>query len=142
MDTPQVVQAFAVQIYTQVIDVVQQINPLTDVDQHQDRTQRVIKAVADWMMGITPEELVTMHSTHAYLPFDRWLTTDDEDFDTTAVSEVVQKRILHGLEVAEANQIDGYTLVHGAGEYLDTPNDHKQGWLAERAANLLVLELE
>ena len=142
MDTPQVVQAFSVQIYTQVIDVVQQLNPLSDVDQHQDRTQRVVQAVADWLLTITPEELDAMRKTRAYLPFDRWLTADDEDFDTTAVCEVVQKRILHGLEVAEANQIDGFTLIHGAGEYLNTPNDHKQGWLAERAANLLVLELE
>ena len=54
---------------------------------------------------------------------------------TTALSS-------HGLEVADAMHIDAYELIHGAGEYLKDADEHKQGWLAERAANLLVLGLE
>jgi hypothetical protein len=139
MDSKLVVQAFAAQMYTAVLDVVQQVDPLTGLDEHAARSKKVVQDVAEWLAGLSPDELAGMSTHNEYLPFDRWL--DAEDYDSTAVCSVAQELIFKGLDVARQNGIDGYHLIHQTGLYLQDMDDHKIGWLAERAANLLALGL-
>lgn len=136
MDQELVTQAFAAQMYTAVIDVVQQLDPLTGDDAHADRTARVVKDVAGWLEGITPEDLDGMAEHNEYLPWDRWMP-DAEGYDALAVCDAAQLRIFDVLKVAQENHLDAYQLVHGAAVYLSDMTKHKAAWLAERAANLL-----
>lgn len=131
-----VVQAFSAQMYTSVLDVLQQIDPLTDLDPHATRSRLVVHDLADWLVHLTPDDLSLMQQTRSYLPQDRWLQ-DSENYDATAVCAAAQTRIFFGMDVADRNGIEGYQLIHETGEYLRGMDDHKTGWLAERAANLL-----
>ena len=139
MDMEKVVQAFSAQMYTSVLDVLQQIDPLTDLDPHATRSRLVVHDLADWLVQLTREDLSLMQQTRSYrsyLPQARWLQ-EAEGYDATAVCAAAQLRIFAGLDMARQNGIDGYQLIHGTGEYLRGMDDHKTGWLAERAANLL-----
>ena len=139
MDMELVVQAFAAQMYTAVIDIVQQVDPLTGLPEHAERSKKVTQDVANWLAQLAPEDLTGRVEHNEHLPFDRWL--DSDGYDSTAVCAAVQTRIFDGLEMAEQNGIDGYQLIHQTGLYLQDMDNHKIGWLAERAANLLALGL-
>lgn len=139
MDMELVVQAFAAQVYTAVLDIVQQVDPLTGLPEHAERSKVVTQGVANWLAQLAPEDLNGMVEHNEHLPFDRWL--DSDGYDSTAVCAAVQTRIFDGLEMAEQNGIDGYQLIHQTGLYLQDMDNHKIGWLAERAANLLALGL-
>jgi hypothetical protein len=139
MDMELVVQAFASQMYTSVLDIVQQVDPLTGLPEHAERSKKVVQDVAGWLTSLTPEDLDGMAEHDEYLPFDRWL--DAEGYDTTAVCAAVQIRIFAGLDMTRQFGLDGHQLIHSTGEYLLDMDDHKIGWLAERAANLLALGL-
>lgn len=135
-----ITQAFAAQMYTAVVDVVQQVDPLTGIDAHAARSDRVIKDVAGWLAGIPAEELAEMEANHEYLDWDRWMAPAD-DYDATAVCDLVQVRIFAGIDLAREHHLDAYRLIHGTAEYLADMDKHKAGWLAERAANLLAIGL-
>ena len=146
MDMDKVVQAFAVQIFTGVLDVVQQVSPLKadQVAAHEALTRVVMEDVGYWMAGLSPEAIGFLGDPeNEYLPFSDWMPLSDlEVYDETAVCALVQ-RCIKGIP---AKTTDGRTLVtfdvvHGAGEYLADMTDHKLGWLTERAANLLTLSL-
>lgn len=140
MNVSTVTQAFSAQMYTAVVDVVQQVDPLTGLDAHADRTDRVIKEVAAWLGGITADELAGMEEHREYLDWDRWLAPA-EDYDAVAVCDLVQVRIFAGIDLAREHRFDVYQLIHGTAEYLTDMDKHKAGWLAERAANLLAVGL-
>ncbi len=137
MDMGQVVQAFAAQMCASVQDVVQQIEPLDgrDVDNHQARTARLVGDTANWLVGLTPDDIQTLESGWEYLPFDQWFNGDG--YDATAACAMAHERIFAGLRIARDQHIDGYQLIHATGLYLSDMDDHKAGWLAEQAANLL-----
>jgi hypothetical protein len=139
MDMELVVQAFAAQMYTALLDIVQQVDPLTGLPEHAERSKKVVQDVAEWLTDLTPEDLDGMVKYREYLPFDRWL--DADGYDSTAVCAAVQTRIFDGLAMAQQNHLDGYQLIHQTGLYLQDMDTHKIGWLAERAANLLALGL-
>jgi hypothetical protein len=139
MDMELVVQAFAAQMYTAVLDIVQQVDPLTGLPEHAERSKKVLRDVAGWLTDLTPEDLNGMVEHNEHLPFDRWL--DADGYDPTAVCSAAQARIFDGLDMAQQNGIDGYQLIHQTGLYLLDMDNHKIGWLAERAANLLALGL-
>ncbi len=139
MDMELVVQAFAAQMYAAVLDIVQQVDPLTGLPEHAERSKRVVQDVAGWLTDLTQEDLTGMVEHDEYLPFGRWL--DAEGYDTTAVCAAVQARIFDGLGMARQSGLDGYQLIHLTGLYLLDMDNHKSGWLAERAANLLALGL-
>ena len=139
MDMELVVQAFASQMYTSVLDIVQQVDPLTGLHEHAERSKRIVQDVAGWLIALTQEDLNGMVEQGEYLPFARWL--DAEGYDTTSVCAAVQARIFDGLDMARQTGIDGYQFIHATGEYLLDMDTHKIGWLAERAANLLALGL-
>lgn len=138
MDMELVIQGLAARVYTAVIDIVQQIDPVYEMEPHETRGRKLTQAVAEWILTLTHEELTAAHENREYLPFDRWTLTPDETYDDTAVCMAVQVQLFHALDVAEDLHIDGFALVHGVGNYLLDADDHKHGWLAERAANLLV----
>ena len=140
MNIDTITQAFSAQMYTAVVDVVQQVDPLTGIDAHADRTARVIKDVAGWLAGITPDELAGMEDNREYLDWDRWMAPAD-DYDAVAVCDLVQVRIFAGLDLAREHHFDAYQLIHGTAAYLIDMDKHKAGWLAERAANLLAIGL-
>ena len=147
MDMDKVVQAFAVQIFTGVLDVVQQVSPLK-VDQvaaHEARTRVVIEDVGHWMAGLSPDAIGFLgHPENEYLPFSDWMPLSDlEIYDETAVCAMVQRCIksIPAEETMDGKPLVTFDVVHGAGEYLADMTDHKTGWLTERAANLLALSL-
>ena len=139
MDMELVVQAFAAQMYAAVLDIVQQVDPLTGLPEHAERSKRVVQDVAGWLTDLTQEDLNGMVEHDEYLPFDNWI--DADGYDTTAVCAAVQARIFDGLDMARQSGLDGYQLIHLTGLYLLDMDNHKIGWLAERAANLLALGL-
>lgn len=139
MDMEMVVQACAAQMYTAVLDIVHQVDPLTGLPEHAERSKKVVQDVAEWLTDLTPEDLNGMVEHKEYLPFSRWL--DADGYDSTAVCAAVQTRIFDGLAMAQQNHLDGYQLIHQTGLYLQDMDTHKIGWLAERAANLLALGL-
>lgn len=138
MDMELVVQAFAAQMYTAVLDIAQQVDPLTRLHEHTERSQKITQDVANWLAQLTTEDLDGM-THHEYLPVTRWM--DADGYDSTAVCAAVQTRIFDGLAMAQQNHLDGYQLIHQTGLYLQDADPHKIGWLAERAANLLALSL-
>lgn len=141
MDMDKVVQAFATMVFTGVIDVMQQVDPLdkTQLDAHQARVKTVISDVGNWLKNLSPNAIACLDARE-YLPFSAgWMPLSDlELYDTTAVCAAVQWCIKSVLADRTYDVVD---VVHGAGEYLADITDHKMGWLAERAANLLALNL-
>jgi len=139
MEMDKVIQAFAVQVFTAAIDMAQQIDPLntTQVDEHRARAERLAEDVGNWLAGLSQDDIDAAHhfGPDDGLPFDRWMPLSD-DYDATAVCAVVQA-VIRSLP-AELPEVE---IVQGAGKYLLAMDDHKLGWLLERAANLLALNL-
>jgi len=139
MDMDKVIQAFAVQVFTAAIDMAQQVDPLngTQVDEQHARTMQITQDVGNWLAGLSQDDIdaAKQFGPDDSLPFDRWMPLSN-DYDSTAVCAVVQ-RVIRMLP-AGLPEVD---VVQGAGKYLLDMNDHKMGWLVERAANILVLNL-
>ncbi|BDB13349.1 hypothetical protein [Acidithiobacillus ferrooxidans] len=146
MDMDQVTQAFAGLVFTSVIDVVQQVDPLegTQLDEHQARVKTVTEDVGNWLKNLSPDAVAFLDDEqpgHEYLPFQDWMPLSD-DYDSTAVCAAVQQAIKTIPPCfADRTPIVTYDVVTGAGEYLTEMDDHKMGWLTERAANILLLNL-
>lgn len=144
VNTDKIIQAFAVHCYTAAADIVQQVDPIfDDVDTHEARLNRVISDIAAWLSTITVSDLEQMRERNAHLEYARWMPLSD-DYDATAVCAVIQDRILAlftagKLDEAQTESI--HELLAGTADYLADMTPHKAGWLAERAANLLVINL-
>ncbi|MBU2859748.1 hypothetical protein HF290_04785 [Acidithiobacillus ferrooxidans] len=146
MDLDKVVQSVAVLIFTVVTDVVQQVDPLksTQLDEHQARVKMITEDVGRWMRDLSPDAVAFLDDEqpgHEYLPFQDWMPLT-EGYDATAVCAAVQQAIKTIPPCfADRTPIVTYDVVTGAGEYLVDMDDHKMGWLTERAANIVLLNL-
>ncbi len=138
MDMDLLKQTLATRIYTAAVDIAQQTHPINKVDAYIDRTKRLTQAVAEWVVSLSAEELAECKKHAEYLSFERWTLKPADDYDDTAICMAVQTQIFHAQAIADHFHIDAYELIHGAGEYLLDADDHKAGWLAERAANLML----
>lgn len=139
-DVAKVVQAFALQIYTQALDIVQQLEPLTAtaVSAHEKRVNRVMADVAGWLITLTPDDLAQI--TSGYAPEKQLNDGDITVYPADAVQMVLERRIRAASHICMQKNIEFDPFVHFTGKYLSSMdrNPHKQGWMAERAANLLV----
>lgn len=140
VDIDKVVQAFAVQVYTQTLDLIQQLHPLTpkDVDQYEKRVDGVIAGVSKYLLSLTEDDLYNMQNKRIYIDkkLDLQGTTAHDIED--GVQMVIEMRIRSAVRMCVESGIDAYKFIKKTGEYLRNPDDHKRGWLAERAGNLLV----
>lgn len=138
VDIPKVVQAFALQIYTQVIDTVQQLDPLPAdaLESHEQRLDNIFPDVSAWLMALTAEDLTLIVEGHE--PEKRLNGHDHPGYPADAVQLVLEKRIRAASDVCMQADIDFHAFIHLTGKYLSSMDDHKKAWLAERAANLLV----
>jgi len=141
MDMDKVIQAFAVQVFTAAIDIAQQVDPdplnATQVDEQHARTKRIAEDVGCWLVGLSQDDIDAAKNfgPDNSLPFNRWMPLS-ADYDATAVCAMVQRVI----RAIPAN-LPKVEIVHGAGKYLLDMDDHKLGWLIERAANLLAINM-
>ncbi|MHB1641965.1 MAG: hypothetical protein ACYCS8_04820 [Acidithiobacillus sp.] len=145
MDMDQVTQSVAVLIFTSVIDVVQQVDPLDgkQLDEHQARVKTITEDVGKWLQNLSPDAVayVSEQPENEFLPSQDWMPLT-EDYDSTAVCAAVQQAIKTIPPCfADRTFIVTYDVVNGAGEYLTDMDDHKMGWLTERAANIVLLNL-
>lgn len=145
MDMDKVTQAFAGLVFTSVVDVVQQVDSLdkTQLDEHQARVKMITEDVGNWLKNLSPDAIAFVaNPDNAYLPsFQDWMPLA-EDYDSTAVCASVQRCIkMIPSAFADRTPIVTFDVVNGAGEYLAVMDDHKLGWLAERAANIVLLNL-
>lgn len=136
MDRDLVVQAFAAQVYTAALHIAQQVDPVDGLDAHEKRARQITQDVAEWLLSLSKDDLQQLADTGEYLPFERWMRTE-HGYDDTAVCDAVHTRLFAALTVARESGFDAYEFIHAVGEYLHDADDHKHGWLAERAANLL-----
>lgn len=139
IDDDKVVQAFVVQMYAQVMDMVQQLDPLPAdaVDAHEARVNQVTESVAVWLLEMNKEALEDLQNGRPECaPFIRGIPHDLN----LPVQLASEKRVLAAIRMCAESRIDPLTFIHAAGEYLTNPDDHKRAWLAERAANLLAAE--
>ncbi|MBU2834715.1 hypothetical protein HF673_02690 [Acidithiobacillus thiooxidans] len=138
MDLPKVVQAFAVQVYTQALDIVQQLDTLDGraVDAHQHRVDRIIPDVAAWLCHLTSEDLALITTGHEpETPLHGGGVTE---YPADAVQLVLEARIRAAAEFCQHRHLNLAEFIQATGQYLSEQTDHKKAWLAERAANLLV----
>ena len=144
MEMDKIIQAFAVQVFTVAIDMAQQIDPLDSwqVDEQHSRTKKIAEDVGNWLAGLSQDDIDAAghFGTHNNLPFDRWMPLSD-DYEATAVCAVVQRVIRTAVSRTLPADLPEVEIVQGAGKYLLGMNKHKLGWLIERAANLLTLNL-
>jgi len=145
MDMDLVTQAFAGLVFTSVVDVIQQVDPLegTQLDEHQARVKMITEYVGNWLKDLSPDAVayVSELPENEFLPFQDWMPLA-EDYDATAVCASVQRCIkMIPPSFADRTPIVTYDVVTGAGEYLSEMDDHKMGWLTERAANIVLLNL-
>ncbi|MHB8225049.1 hypothetical protein [Acidithiobacillus sp.] len=145
MDMDKVVQSVAVLIFTVVIDVVQQVDPLDgkQLDEHQVRVKLVTEDVGNWLKNLSPDAVAYVRGQpeNEFLPVADWMSLTEE-YDSTAVCATVQQTIKRiPLALADGTPIVMHDVVSGVGEYLTEMDDHKMGWLTERAANIVLLNL-
>jgi hypothetical protein len=139
MEMDKVIQAFAVQVFTAAMDMAQQVDPLEagQVAEQQARAEKLAEDVGTWLAGLSQDDIDAAHhfGPDDGLPFDRWMPLSDA-YDATAVCAMVQA-VIRSLP-ANLPQVE---IVRGAGKYLLDMSDHKLGWLIERAANLLTINM-
>jgi len=139
MEMDKVIQAFAVQVFTTAIDMAQQIDPMSvrQIDEQLARTKKIAEDLGNWLSGLSREDIaaVSRFGSDDGLPFECWMPLSDA-YDATAVCAVVQRVIR-----AVPTELPKVEIVQGAGKYLLDMDDHKIGWLVERAANLLTINL-
>lgn len=135
MDEEKVIKVLAARIYMAVKGVVEhEVDPLTGIPLlSKDATAGVIRYVAGWLMGFSSDDVVGL-LRREYLPFNRWLDWDCDDYGVVAVSELVQDLLMKEL-LQNDLRIDNFDLVHGAGECLATMTAHEArlltDWLTE-----------
>lgn len=137
-DVNKVVQAFALQVYAQSLDIVQQLEPLpaTAVAKHENRVNRVMTDVSSWLSSLTPDDLALITDGHA--PEKQLNGGDITAYPADAVQMVLERRIRAASQVCLHQHIEFDPFIHFTGKYLSSMEPHKQGWLAERTATLLV----
>jgi hypothetical protein len=146
VDDSQIVQAAAVLLYTAVVDTLQQIDPLQakHVDEHERRARRATEALADWMMGLSKAQVAFLFDgSDAFLPAASDWLPESPEFDATAACAAAQRILRKSLQALKTVKTDltAMDFMQALGGYLLEMPDQKLGWLSERAANLLAINL-
>lgn len=140
IDFPKIVQFIAAQTYTQMLDMAQQVEPLicTNTDEHGERVRLVIQVASAWLQAITATELEDLLNGFPVRMRRLRGISEQLDLPVQVILELRLTSVLKNMQALKA-EVNILELTHAVGRYLADTDDHKQSWLAGRAANILAM---